>query len=119
AAFRRAVERGIELAERAEALLRAAPERWQVVAPATLGVVCFRWAPRGVAEAALERANRGVSDGLLADGTAFASSTRLGGRTVLRLCTINPRTTDEDLAWTLERMAAAAERAHDDDEEER
>ncbi|HVF59379.1 MAG TPA: aminotransferase class I/II-fold pyridoxal phosphate-dependent enzyme [Thermoanaerobaculia bacterium] len=120
AAFRRAVERGIELAERAEALLRAAPERWRVVAPASLGVVCFRWAPPGLPEAALERANRGVSDGLLADGTAFASSTRLGGRTVLRLCTINPRTTEEDLAWTLERMAAAAERAHaGNDEEER
>jgi hypothetical protein len=38
---------------------------------------------------------------------------------VLRLCTINPRTTEEDLAWTLERMAAAAERAHEDNEEKR
>lgn len=109
AAFRRAVERGVELAERAQELLAADP-RWRVVSPARLAVVCFRFVPPGAPEEVLEAINRGVTDELLKDATAFASSTRLGGRTVLRLCTINPRTTDEDLAWTLERMAAAAER---------
>ncbi|HEX5757856.1 MAG TPA: aminotransferase class I/II-fold pyridoxal phosphate-dependent enzyme [Thermoanaerobaculia bacterium] len=119
AAFRQAIERGIALAERAEGLLRAEPERWEVVSAAALGIVCFRWAPAGRSEAALERANRGVTDALLEDGTAFASSTRLGRRTVLRLCTINPRTTEEDLRWTLGRMAAAAERAAEGEEETR
>jgi glutamate/tyrosine decarboxylase-like PLP-dependent enzyme len=109
AAFRRAVERGVELAERAEAMLAEDP-RWQVASPARLAVVCFRFAPAGVPEEALEAINRGVTDELLEDATAFASSTRLAGRTVLRLCTINPRTTDDDLRWVLARMAEAGER---------
>jgi hypothetical protein len=29
----------------------------------------------------------------------------LGGRVLLRLCTINPRTTDEDIERTIERMS--------------
>jgi glutamate/tyrosine decarboxylase-like PLP-dependent enzyme len=109
AAFRRAVARGVELAERAEAMLAEDP-RWQVVSPARLAVVCFRFAPHGVPEEALEAINRGITDELLQDATAFASSTRLNGRTVLRLCTINPRTTDDDLRWVLARMAEAGER---------
>jgi hypothetical protein len=39
------------------------------------------------------------------DGFALPSTTVLGGRVVLRLCTINPRTTDEDIERTLDRMA--------------
>jgi glutamate/tyrosine decarboxylase-like PLP-dependent enzyme len=109
AAFRRAIERGIELAERAEAILGEDP-RWRVESPARLGIVCFRWAPPGAPEEALEAINRGVTDELLADATAFASSTRLGGRTVLRLCTINPRSSEADLRWVLDRMAAAGAR---------
>jgi hypothetical protein len=34
------------------------------------------------------------------------TSSFVGGRAVLRLCTINPTTTREDLAGTLERLAA-------------
>ena len=41
-----------------------------------------------------------------AEGFAIATSTRLRGRTALRLCTINPRTTDEDIRATIEQMAA-------------
>ncbi len=109
AAFRRAVERGVELAEKAQALLAEDP-RWRLVAPASLGVVCFRFAPPGLSDETLEAVNRGVTDELLAEATAFASSTRLAGRTVLRLCTINPRSTEEDLRFVLARMAEACER---------
>ena len=38
------------------------------------------------------------------DGYALPSTTELGGRVVLRLCTINPRTTEEDVERTIERM---------------
>ena len=41
---------------------------------------------------------------MVADGFAAPSTTLAGGRVVLRLCTINPRTTFEDVDATLERM---------------
>jgi len=116
AEFRRAVERGLDLAERAEGILRRDPA-WEVVTPARLAVVTFRFQAPGVAADALERVNLGIVDGLRAGGFAVVTSTRLRGRTALRLCTINPRTTDADLAGTIERMAevgrglAAAETA--------
>jgi hypothetical protein len=41
---------------------------------------------------------------MVADGFAAPSTTEVGGRIALRLCTINPRTTDADIARTIERM---------------
>ena len=41
---------------------------------------------------------------MVADGFAAPSTTELAGRVALRLCTINPRTTFEDIERTIERM---------------
>jgi aromatic-L-amino-acid decarboxylase len=96
--LRRAAARGIALAEHAEVLLRA-NARWEVVTPAQLGIVTF--ALRGAS--ASDHAARAAA--LAADGFAAVSSTSLAGRSVLRLCTINPRTTEDDIAETLLRLA--------------
>jgi aromatic-L-amino-acid decarboxylase len=40
----------------------------------------------------------------VADGYAAPSSTLVDGRTVIRLCTINPRTTFADVETTIERL---------------
>jgi aromatic-L-amino-acid decarboxylase len=98
--LREAVARGIELAEHAERLLRADP-RWEVVTPASLGIVTF--ALRGADGA--DHAARATA--LSASGFAAVTTTLVGGRSVLRLCTINPRTTREDLAETLNRLAGS------------
>jgi glutamate/tyrosine decarboxylase-like PLP-dependent enzyme len=96
-AFRAAIARGIALAEHAEALLR---ERggWEIVSPATLAIVCFRRI-----DADDEETDRMVREAV-ADGYAAPSTTILGGRTVARLCTINPRTTEADLLETVKRL---------------
>jgi len=93
-AFRDAVEQGIRLAEHAEAVLRAR-RRWEVVTPAHLGIVCF--AREGGDESR-------ISEAMVREGYAAPSTTVLRGRTVLRLCTINPRTTFEEIEATIERM---------------
>ena len=93
-AFRDAIAHGIALAEHAEAVLRARPG-WEIVTPAQLGIVCF--ARDGGNESQL-------SASTVNDGYAAPSTTVLRGRTVLRLCTINPRTTFEDIEATIERM---------------
>ena len=103
-AFRAAVERGFELAELAERELRAIG--WEIVSPAQMAIVCFR-APGGDAHQSR------VVEKLLADGTAFITSTTLGGRAVLRMCTINPRTTDEDIRTTVAKLAGMAALASD------
>jgi hypothetical protein len=41
---------------------------------------------------------------MLRDGFAFLTSTMLKGRTALRLCTINPRTTEQDIIQTIDRL---------------
>lgn len=103
-AFRAAIERGIALAEEAEAMLRADP-RWEVVTPAQLAVVTF--APRRPGEpvagtnAVVERA----VERLTADGYAMVTSTKVRDRTVFRFCLIHPDARLAEVRETAERLA--------------
>jgi aromatic-L-amino-acid decarboxylase len=97
AAFRAAIERGFELAEFVEARLREMPG-WEIVTPAQMGIVCFRYGP------ADDSAHLTMVQSILRDGFALITSTILKGRTVLRTCTINPRTTEDDIKQTLDRL---------------
>ena len=96
-AFRAAVDHGFALAEFAEAKLRRMP-RWEVVTPAEMGIVTFR--RRDVSDDKSYYPQ--LHDAMLRDGFALASSTVLNGRTALRLCTINPRTTEAEIEQTLD-----------------
>jgi aromatic-L-amino-acid/L-tryptophan decarboxylase len=98
AAFRDAVAHGIALAEHAEAVLRARAG-WEVVTPAQLAIVCFRRAGDDARQTRIAAA-------MATDGFAVPSTTELDGRVVLRMCTINPRTTFADLDATIDRMEA-------------
>jgi aromatic-L-amino-acid/L-tryptophan decarboxylase len=73
------------------------------VTPARLGIVTFR--PSGASDAGCAA----LPGAALADGFAFASTHAVAGRTVLRLCTINPRTTRADVERTLARLADLAD----------
>jgi aromatic-L-amino-acid decarboxylase len=97
AAFRAAVARGFELAEFTEARLRKMGG-WEIVTPAQMGIVCFRY------EGAGDAAHLQLVQSILKDGFALITSTVLRGRTVLRTCTINPRTTEADIGDTLDRL---------------
>ena len=97
-AFRDAVLRGIEVAERAQQRIEET-DGLEVVTPAQLGIVTFR---HRTADSAT------LAQRVTADGFAVPSSTVLRGATVLRLCTLNPRTTDEDVDRTIARIAELA-----------
>jgi glutamate/tyrosine decarboxylase-like PLP-dependent enzyme len=103
ASFRRAIERGMEIAQIAEREL-AATEGWEIVTPAQLAVVTFRFSPPGLSTQAVDGLQGRIVESMLADGYALATSTVLAGRPVLRFCTINPRTTDEEVRETVRRM---------------
>jgi glutamate/tyrosine decarboxylase-like PLP-dependent enzyme len=96
-AFRVAIARGIALAEHAEATLRAR-DGWEIVAPASLAIVCFR---RSGAD---DQATDAMVRAAVADGFTAPSTTVLAGRTAARLCTINPRTSEHDVEATIERL---------------
>ena len=101
-AMREAVAWGVRLAEAAEGELRASAA-WEVVTPAQLGIVTFRF--RGAAEGpAMDGLQRSITAALAAEGYAMLSTTELRGRTVLRLCTINPRTTEDEVIETVRRL---------------
>jgi aromatic-L-amino-acid/L-tryptophan decarboxylase len=102
-AFRDAIGHGLALAEHAESLLRARAG-WEVVSPAQLAIICFRRVVAGAGADDLDRINDELVRAAVADGYAAPSSTVLGGRTAIRLCTINPRTTFEDVEATIERL---------------
>lgn len=97
AAFRAAIARGFELTEFAEACLRKMPG-WEIVTPAQMAIVCFRYA------SASDAAHLRLVQELIRDGFALITSTILRGRTVLRMCPINPRTTEADVEEALRRL---------------
>jgi aromatic-L-amino-acid decarboxylase len=101
AAFRDAIAHGIALAEHAEAVLRERPG-WEVVSPAQLAIVCFR---RDGDDALQTR----LSEAMVAEGFAAPSTTEVGGRVALRMCTINPRTTFNDIDETIWRLEALSD----------
>ena len=103
AAFRRAVEKGMELSARAEEYVRASPVL-EAMNAVTLGIVCFRVNPVDdhLDEETLDKVNRTLLARMFWDDPAFISSTLLHGRFVLRMCIINHTTTWDDVRETLE-----------------
>jgi len=53
----------------------------------------------------LNQLTRSVFEGIIADGHAMLTTTVINGQTVLRMCTINPRTTDDDIRSTIDMIA--------------
>ena len=99
AAIRAGVDHGLDLAEHAERVLKESPD-FEVVTPASLAVVGFAFRCDDP-----ERVHPAMIEALVDDGHAMVSSTLLGGRSVLRLCTINPRTTFADIDSTIAVLA--------------
>jgi glutamate/tyrosine decarboxylase-like PLP-dependent enzyme len=97
--FRQAISEGIALAEFAQEYLRQQADRWEIVSPAQLGIVCF--ALRDADATEHKRRAKALSD----SGFACVTTTVLKERTVLRLCIINPLTTQTDIIETIDRLA--------------
>lgn len=95
-----AIQAGMDIAVRAQAMIEADPATWELVTAAKLGIVTF--ARRGAGGADHAKLVAQLTD----EGWATLSSTSIQGRSVLRLCTLSPLTTDDDLRGTLDRLAA-------------
>src|SRR3984957_5742423 len=106
AAFRAAIQRSLELAEFAEGLIRS-HAGLTLMAPATLGIVCFRRDWPGCDEDDTERLGMSLVDALERSGAALVSTTRLAGRHAIRLCILNPTSSEDDIRRVIEHFADA------------
>ena len=109
AAFRRSIAKGIDLADRAAAYVKAS-EVLEMLSPASLGVVCFRANPpeAKLDEVEIEALNERVQARVIESETAMMSSTRLRGTYSLRLCILNHHTTWTDVEQTLRALESFA-----------
>jgi len=57
----------------------------------------------------IDALNRAIASQMQEQAFALVLSTDLRGKTVLRLCTINPRTTEEDIDETAARLTEIAD----------
>ena len=90
-----AIDRGIVLAEYAETVIQNTPEL-KVVTPAQLGIVTFTFNEQCDLAA--------IARELTESGFAALTTTSLKGHEVLRLCIINPATTELDVSETLKSL---------------
>ncbi len=95
----------IELAQAFAGWVRADLD-WEVVAPHSLSVVCFRF--RGAPDQSLDSFNERLMHAVNATGEMFLSHTKIDGRLALRLAIGNLRTqrSDVEFAWNVLRREA-------------
>lgn len=102
-----AVEHGFELARWAEDEL-GKHAGWEIVTPAQLAIVNFRYAPAGWPRSKTDALNKAIAQRSLREGFATVLTTELHARTVLRICAIHPDATEEDMRETVRRLNAYA-----------
>ncbi|MGH8894880.1 MAG: pyridoxal phosphate-dependent decarboxylase family protein, partial [Actinomycetes bacterium] len=82
----------------------------ELITPVTLSVCCFRVVPAHLRgdEDALDALNASIITWVQREGTAYLSGASVRGRTALRACITNFRTTDQDIDITLAAVRRAA-----------
>ena len=94
--YARLIEQNVAQARYLAGLVRDKPEL-ELLAPAPLNIVCFRFAADGQDEATRNEINHQILVHLHKSGTAVPSSTQLAGRFAIRVAITNHRTRLEDL----------------------
>jgi glutamate/tyrosine decarboxylase-like PLP-dependent enzyme len=95
------VARNVAQAERLASLVRAHPEL-ELLAPAPLNIVNFRYLAPGQDDAALDALNREILIQLQEQGIAVPSGTVIRGRFSIRVAIANHRSTNTDFDTLVE-----------------
>lgn len=100
--FKEAIEFGITLAEYAEELITH-NKRWELVSPATNAVISFRYMPqKHLSKVEIDKLNYDITEMMIKNQYAMLAPTTLKGNKAIRLCTINPRATKDDIKNTID-----------------
>ncbi|KAL3455281.1 pyridoxal phosphate-dependent transferase [Aspergillus heterothallicus] len=106
----RMIDRGVELGEIAARMVEGM-KGWEVVEKPGMAILNMRYVGTGTShwsKRELEMINKGVPGKLMERNVAFVGTACLRGKVGVRLCVINPLTTEEDLRVVLEGMDKAA-----------
>lgn len=95
--IRKEIARDIAKAQYLSDLIDETPEL-ELMAPAPLSIVCFRYNPGKLDDQELNRLNDQIIAEIEGDGRVFLTGTKIRNQTALRVCFINPRTKNEDVA---------------------
>jgi len=90
-----AIQMNIDQARRLGGMVEDDPDL-ELLAAVSLNIVCFRYAPAGLDQEALNRLNQAILVELQTRGVAVPSQTVLDGRFAIRVCIANHRSRDED-----------------------
>ncbi len=103
-AYRALIRGNVDLARHLDRRVTEHPSL-ELLTPTVLNVVCFRYRPADLAEAALDDLNRKILVRLHEEGIAAPSYTVLSGRYALRVCITNHRSTAADLDLLVDAVA--------------
>lgn len=95
AAFARMVEQNVAQVRHLAERVVAEPEL-ELLAPVSLNVVCYRFAPAEVSPSRLDALNEEILVRLQETGVAVPSGTTIGGRYAIRVANVNHRSRRED-----------------------
>jgi aromatic-L-amino-acid decarboxylase len=103
--FRAAIRKDLEHAQLLARLITAEPTL-ELLAPVELSTVCFRW--KDAPEAELDQRNAAILREVIRRGRVYLSNASVHGAFALRVCIVNHRTTDADIAAVIAEVTAAA-----------
>lgn len=98
------IDYGIKLAEYTETVVEKTPQL-EIVTPAQTAIINFRYYRDDLDEETLNKRNTQLSNRISNEGFAQILTTKLHGKTVLRMCTISPETTFEDIDKTIDHIS--------------
>lgn len=106
-----AIEQGFQLAQWAQEDVEQKKD-WEIISPAQLAIVNFRYAPSDLTEEERDIVNEKVSERINKSGYAAIFTTVLKGKKVLRFCAIHPETTRQDIQTTIQLLDKYAREIH-------
>ncbi|KAF4455804.1 hypothetical protein F53441_2003 [Fusarium austroafricanum] len=97
------IDHGFDLAETAEAEVRKLAD-WEITSRASMAIVTFRYAPSGKSEEEVDGLNAAISRHLMENNIAGILTTKLRGRVVLRICSISPVLSADEMVDVIQQM---------------
>lgn len=97
------IEHGVYLAEYAKKVLDKL-DNWEIVSDPNLAIINFRYVPSGMSNQEIDDLNNKISHLALEENYAGVFTTVLNGKVVLRMCSINHETTENDIRQTISKL---------------
>lgn len=106
----RIIDHGCALAKLVEQIIQK-KTGWEIISPAQLGIINFRYiSDKALSQTKLDEINQTIAKEITDSGFAQIYTTQIQEKIVLRMCTIHPETTEQDIYDTLNRLMQIADK---------